>query len=75
MFDAKRKIHLIKEIIQIKNNALLAELEHIISKSKQFPEKSGSFSDFAGIWSIEEAEEIKKSIEESCEQINVADCK
>lgn len=40
MFDAKRKINLIREIIQVKDDALLAALERIIYTGKQHPEKA-----------------------------------
>ncbi|MGZ3839607.1 MAG: hypothetical protein ACXVMS_10460 [Flavisolibacter sp.] len=69
-----RKLHLIEEILKIDDEAVLAEMETLIS-NKMYAVKGRSFADFAGIWSAEEADEMKRIIEESCEQINPDDWK
>jgi hypothetical protein len=75
MYGEAKKIHLIEAILKIENDAELAEIETAINKSKMHVEGSKSFKDFAGIWTVEEAHEMKKNIEDSCEQINPDDWK
>jgi len=69
-----RKISLIEAVLKISNDAILAELENVLKKSKQ-KEESLSAKDFLGVWSKEDAELISNAIEESCEQINEDDWK
>ncbi len=69
-----RKISLIKAVLKISNNAILAELENVLKKSKQ-KEESLSAKNFLGVWSKEDAELISNAIEESCEQIHEDDWK
>ena len=69
-----RKISLIKAVLKISNNAILAELENVLKKSKQ-KEESLSAKNFLGAWSKEDAELISNAIEESCEQIHEDDWK
>jgi len=69
-----RKISLIEAVLKISNNAILAELENVLKKSKQ-KEESLSAKNFLGVWSKEDAELISNAIEESCEQIHEDDCK
>ncbi len=75
MFGEAKKIHLIEAILKIENDEELAEVETAINKSKMNFVSGKSFKDFAGIWTAEEAEEMKKIIEDSCEQINADDWK
>lgn len=74
MYGEARKLYLIEEILKIEDEAVLAEVESLIS-SKMHAIKRRSFKDFAGIWTEEEANEMKRIIEESCEQINPDDWK
>ncbi|HZW70094.1 MAG TPA: hypothetical protein VFF57_04435 [Hanamia sp.] len=69
-----RKISLIEAVLKISNNAILAELENVLKKSKQ-KEESLSAKNFLGVWSKEDAELISNAIEESCEQIHEDDWK
>ena len=69
-----RKISLIEAVLKISNDAILAELENVLKKSKQ-KEESLSAKNFLGVWSKEDAELISKAIEESCEQIHEDDWK
>lgn len=70
-----KKIHLIKAILKIENDAELAEIETAINRSTMQVAGNKSFKDFAGIWTKAEADEMKKNIEDSCEQINPDDWK
>ncbi len=75
MYGEAKKLHLIEEILKIENDAVLDEVETVISKNKLHAVNGKSFKDFAGIWTAVEADEMKRIIEESCEQINPDDWK
>jgi hypothetical protein len=75
MYGEAKKLHLIEEILKIENDSVLDEVESVISKSKLHSVDRKGFKDFAGIWTAEEADNIKRIIEESCEQINPDDWK
>lgn len=74
MYGEARKLHLIEEILKIEDEAVLAEVESLIN-SKMHTVKRRSFTDFAGMMSDEEADELEKIIDEGCEQINPDDWK
>jgi hypothetical protein len=75
MFGERKKLHLIEAILKIENDDELDEIETAINKTR-LPFAGGkSFRDFAGLWSAAEADEMKKNIEDSCEQINPDDWK
>lgn len=75
MYGEAKKLHLIEEILKIEDDTILDEVENVISKSKLHPVERKSFKEFSGIWSAEEADEMKRNIEESFEQINPDDWK
>ncbi|WP_315821288.1 hypothetical protein [Paraflavitalea speifideaquila] len=75
MYGEAKKLHLIEEILKIENDAVLDEVDNVISKSKLHSVERKSFKEFSGIWSSEEADEMKRIIEESFEQINPDDWK
>ncbi|MBO9565022.1 MAG: hypothetical protein J7621_19755 [Niastella sp.] len=75
MYGEAKKLHLIEEILKIENDAVLDEVNSVINKSKLHPVDRKSFKEFSGIWSVEEADEMKRIIEESFEQINPDDWK
>ena len=75
MYGEAKKLHLIEEILKIENEAVLDEVNNVISKSKLHPVEPKSFKKFSGIWSSSEADEMKRIIEESFEQINPDDWK
>lgn len=70
-----RKLHLIEEILKIENDAVLEEVESVINRSKMEVVPRKSVRDLAGRLTNEEAEEMKRIIDESCEQINPDDWK
>ena len=72
MGEAK-KLHLIEEILNSEDPAVLAEVETVIIKSKMHTIGCKSFKSFAGVLSDEEARDLEKTIEEGCEQINPDD--
>ena len=74
MYSEARKMHLIEEVIKVKNEAVLIELESVLKKAasaKDHPRLSAH--DFVGLWSKEDAESIEKAIEDGCEQIHPDD--
>jgi hypothetical protein len=75
MYGEAKKLHLIGEILKIENDSILDEVETVIIKNKLQSVSDKKFKDFSGIWSVEEADEMKRIIEETCEQINPDDWK
>lgn len=76
MHSETRKLRLMEEVLSIKNDHVLDELESFLERIK--PKKINhkpSAHDFSGIWSKEDAHLIEKAIEEGCEQINPDDWK
>jgi hypothetical protein len=70
-----KKLHLIEELLKVESDAVLAELETVLFKSKTHLPQSKSFQDFASTLSLEEVNELERNIEEGCEQINEDDWK
>jgi hypothetical protein len=75
MYGEAKKLHLIEEILKIEDEAVLAEVETVITRNKIHAVNRRSFKDFAGIMSDEEAGELERIIEEGCEQIHPDDWK
>lgn len=75
MYGDAKKLHLIEEILRIDNDALLEEVETVLTKSKGRSVSAKNFTKFAGIWTEQEANDMKRFLEESCEQINPDDWK
>lgn len=76
MYSEARKMHLIEEVIKVKNEAVLIELESVLKKaSNAIDQPRLSAHDFVGLWTKEDAESIEKAIEDGCEQIHPDDWK
>jgi hypothetical protein len=76
MYSEARKMHLIEDLIKVKNEAVLIQIESIVKKAANSQEAGRpSAHDFVGLWSKEDAEAIEKAIEEGCEQIHPDDWK
>ncbi len=73
MYWETKKLQLIEEILKIEDDAVLAEVETIITESRLHPIKRRSFKDISGIISNEEVTLLEKTIEEGCEIINPND--
>ena len=67
-----RKLRLIEEFIKVSDHVLLDKIEALV-KAKSSASTKPSIEKFAGIWSKEEADEMKKIITEGCEQIHAED--
>ncbi len=77
MYSEAKKLHIIEEVLKINNDATLSALENFVKKSRKTAavKDETSFSEFSGIWSKEEADEMERIIEESCETIHPDDWK
>jgi hypothetical protein len=76
MSSEARKLHLIEEVLKLKNEAVLIELEAVLKRAG-LPNEYMRLSahDLLGVWSKEDAALIEKAIEEGCEQIHPDDWK
>ena len=70
-----RKINLIGQILKIKNNKVLTEMETILNNYTEKGKNKYSIYDFVGFISNEEATEMTRAIEETCETIDENDWK
>ncbi len=70
-----KKIHFIEECLKINSSSAFDELNLALKKVKKKELKKQNIYDFLGIWNKKEAEEIKKAIHETSEQINEDDWK
>lgn len=78
MFNDRRKIQLIEDLLKVDNDATLKQVETVIRKAvikrkKSVPKKS--FHDLVGIMAKKDAEEMSRIIEDGCEQIDQNDWK
>jgi hypothetical protein len=75
MYSEARKIHLIEEVLKVKNEAVLVEIETILNIHNLKAGQKHSIYDFVGIISEDEATEMKQAIAETCENIDDNDWK
>jgi hypothetical protein len=75
MYSKARKIHLIEEVLKVKSNAVLLQIETILNSYNSKVEKKPSIYDFVGIISKNEAVEMNRAITETCEIIDENDWK
>ncbi len=73
MYAEIKKLNIIQEVLKINNQATLSALENFLKKSAkdENPLTNSGISEFSGIWSKEEAEEIQRIIEEACELVSL----
>ena len=65
-----KKLHWIEEILKINNDALLIEMEAFLSKKNSVEPEKKSLRQFSGLWTQAEANEMMKTIKDSCENID-----
>lgn len=75
MYSEARKIHLIEEVIKVKNDAVLTEIETILNAYHDKAKKKPNIYDFVGILSKKDADIMSKAIAEACETIDENDWK
>ena len=78
MFTESRKIQLLEDVIKETNEATLLEIEGVLKKHRKktkVEKKPLRIQDFAGVFTREEGDMIKKVIAETCEIIDPNDWK
>jgi len=75
MYAEAKKLHLIEELLKVESDAVLTELESILSKVTPSQPHHKSFKILVGALSTEEVDELELNIQEGCEQINEDDWK
>ncbi len=75
MLLENRKIQVIEEVLKV-NESTLAELESVLKKNRKRKLRGGpakKISDFTGVMSKSDVNQIKKAIQEACEKIDSND--
>lgn len=75
MYSEARKLRLMEEMLKVKSEKVLRELESILKIKERRKKKNPSIYDFVGIFSEEEASEMKEAIAKTCETIDENDWK
>jgi hypothetical protein len=76
MYSEARKIRLIENVIKVKNEVILFELESVLKKARSAKSQPRpSAHDLVGVWSKEDAKLIEAAIEDGCEHIHPDDWK
>lgn len=65
-----RKLRLIKVFTSLNDVGKIKKIESILLPQTAIEARKSMLKDLSGIWSDEEASEIKKTIEEGCEKID-----
>ena len=65
-----RKIHILEEVLKIKNDTELAEIESTLYGKKRKSKQKINYTVFSGVLTKKEADSMNKAIQEACEQIN-----
>lgn len=65
-----RKLRLIKAFTSLKDVDKIEKIESILLPQTAIEARKSMLMDLSGVWSDEEASEIKKTIEEGCEKID-----
>lgn len=76
MYSEARKLHLIEDVLKIKSEAVLTELENIVKKAVRPKQaEKASAKDFLGLISEKDIKLMENAIEQGCEQVNPDDWK
>lgn len=75
MYTEARKLHIIEAVLKTENEAVLKAMETIVANESNSAGKKQRFNDLLGVLTPEEAEAMKKTIEENFETINPDDWK
>jgi len=68
MYSEVKKLHLIEELLKVKDDSILEEIERTLSSAHTSAKKK-SFTEFAGKISAEDLDKMEKDIKEHCGQI------
>lgn len=81
MVTEARKLLVIEQVLKIKSEKKLAAIEDFVKRVLATPKIEENdivpspYHEFAGIWSEEEAAEVERAIQESCETVDPNDWK
>jgi len=75
MNEEARKLHLIEALLKEEDEKVLSGVESLLTRNETKTAGEKTFKDFTGIWTEEEAQKMKKDIEEACGQIHPDDWK
>lgn len=76
MYSEARKLHIIEAVLKTENEAVLTAIETIVDQDNVISKGTKPrFSDLLGVLTHEEAESMKKTIEDNFEKINPDDWK
>jgi hypothetical protein len=70
MFAESRKLHIIEAVLKTMDESVLNAIEMIVDRDIVAENAKGKFIDLLGTLTAEEAETMKKTIEENFEKIN-----
>ena len=70
-----RKLQLIQALLKVDDEATLMAVENLLNLSETKPVATKTLDELSGIWTEEEADEMKRIIEGGCEQIHPDDWK
>jgi hypothetical protein len=71
MFTESRKLHIIEAVLKTTNEAILGAIEKIVAQDNATGKRTKArFSDLLGVLTPEEAESMKRTIEDNFEKIN-----
>jgi len=76
MFSEARKLKLIEAILKIDaDSSVLIEMETVLSEKALKRPTENRFKELSGIWTKEDGDEMTKTIDDACENIDVNDWK
>ena len=75
MSGEARKLQLIEALLKVEDETTLMAVENLLNRSEQKSVAARTLDELSGIWTEEEADEMKRIIEEGCEQIHPDDWK
>lgn len=70
-----KKLHFIQEVLALTNEKVIDKLESLLKREKLKNAKNASAHDLLGVMTKDEAHDMKKEIEATCENINEEDWK
>jgi hypothetical protein len=76
MYTEARKLHIIEAVLRTENESVLRAIETIVDQDTASKERpKAKFSDLLGVLTCEEADSMKRTIEDNFEKINPDDWK
>lgn len=75
MFSESRKMHLLEDVIKLRDESVLLEIEALLARPLPKGKPNVDAHEFIGLFNIGDVELMEKVINEGCEQIDPADWK